>query len=104
MNFYWFHLYFIMTKRVPLKIQAKIHQLHQNGQKVKELAEEFKVSQITIHCILKEGRKRPKKGGRPTKLSKQEHLQLLQYCDCNPMASAKSIAEATGLPVSKETV
>ena len=65
---------------------------------------EFHLIQSTISQIIREGRRRPKKQGRPTKLSNAERRTLVRYAGCNPMTSAKQIAQVTGLPVSESTI
>ena len=94
----------IMGKKVPRKVRAKIREKARNGEKISELMKEFDLSRTTIQTILKEGNKKPKKGGRPCALTKAERRTLLRYVRENPMASAKSIAKATGLSVSKSTI
>jgi len=65
---------------------------------------EHQLSQSTICQIIREGKKRPKKCGRPTILTWGERCALVCYVGCNPMTSATQIAQATGLPVSKATI
>ena len=93
-----------MGGRIAMKERAKMREAHRNGQKVVEIAEEFGVSKWAVYKILKEGKKKMKKRGRPSKLSKRERRELIQFVRCNPMMSATKIALATGLPVGERTV
>ena len=62
-----------MGRRIEMKDRAKIREAHQNGQKVEVIALEFKVSKWAVYKIIKEGRKKLRKRGRPTKLSSSDH-------------------------------
>ena len=93
-----------MGRRIEMKDRAKIREAHQNGQKVEVIALEFKVSKWAVYKIIKEGRKKLRKRGHPTKLSSSDCCQLVSFMRCNPLISAAKAVLATGLPVGERTI
>ena len=91
-------------KRVSVRDKADMRLRTKNGEKLVDIAEQYDVSLSTVQRAIRNTLGKPKKRGRPTKLTWNDRRNLVRAVRTNPTKSARSLAGSVGLAVSPRTI
>ena len=102
--FIYFSFVQMKGKGVKLKEQAIIREKIQAGVPPSIVASEHKLHITTIYQFVREKMKKQRKRGRPTKLSPNDHQNLVRKICDSPTTTAVDLQKKLQLPVSPATI